>query len=90
MSRDASLAVRAQLAGLASFEASAHLALCALYATYPEAAGPELRGEDYDITTARQLAEFAEDLLVAIDEHRSRVAHRLRNLEHPEQTAWPF
>jgi hypothetical protein len=90
MSRDAPLAVRAQLAGLASFEASAHLAVRALYATYPEAARPQLCDEDHDITTARQLAEFAEDLLVAIDEHRCWVAHRLRKLEHPEQTAWPF
>lgn len=90
MSRDAPLAVRAQLAGLASFEASTHLALRALYAMYPEAARPELCDEDYDITTARLLAELAEDLLVALDDHQSRVAHRLRRLDHPEQTAWPF
>ena len=90
MSRDAPLAIRAQLAGLAAFEASTHLMLRALYAMYPESARPQLRGEDYDITTARLLADFVEDALVALADHRSWVAHRLRKLEHPEQVAWPF
>lgn len=90
MSRDPRLAVRTQLANLSALEASAHLALCALLATYPEADRPQLCGEDCDVTTARQLAELTEDLLLAIDEHRSRVGHRLRELEHPDQTSWPF
>lgn len=90
MSRQAPLALRAQLAGLASFEASTHLALRALYAMYPEAARPQLIDEDFDITTARTLVELAEDVLVGVDAHRSRVAHRLRKLDHPDQTAWPF
>lgn len=90
MSRQAPLALRAQLAGLASFEASTHLALRALYAMYPEAARPQLIDEDFDITSARTLVELSEDALVAVDVHRSRVAHRLRKLEYPDQTAWPF
>ena len=90
MSRQAPLAVRAQLAGLASFEASTHLALRALYATYPEAARSQLVDEDFDITTARTLVVLAEKLLGGVDVHRSRVAHRLRKLDYPDQTAWPF
>ena len=84
------LALQCQLAGLAALEASLWIALRALHATYPSAVRPQRDDELFEVTTARMLAEIAEDLLVALDDHRSHVAHRLKKLQHPDQTTWPF
>ena len=84
------LMLQRQLAGLAALEANVRTALRALYLTYPAAARPQSDDEVFEITTARILAEFCDELLVALDDHRSHVSPRLRKLRHPDQTAWPF
>ena len=84
------LMLQRQLAGLAALEANVRTALHALYATYPAVARPQADDEPFEITTARILAEFCDDLLVALDDHRSHVSPRLKRPGHPDQTAWPF
>ncbi len=68
----------------------AQTALRALYATYPTAARSQSDDEVFEIITARILAELCDDLLVALEDHRSHVSSRLKRLRHPDQTAWPF
>jgi len=84
------LALQSQLAGLAALESDVRLALHALHATYPSASRPQRHDELFEVTTARMLAEISEDLLVALDDHRSHVAYRLQKLQQPDQTTWPF
>lgn len=84
------LALQRQLAGLATLEAGVRTALRALHITYPEVGRPSLDEDVFEITTARTLAELCQELLVAIDDHRSSVSPRLRTLLHPDQTSWPF
>ena len=84
------LMLQRQLAGLAALEANVRTALRALYVAYPTAARPQSDDEVFEVTTARILAEFCDDLLVALEDHRSHVSPRLRKLHHPDQTAWPF
>jgi hypothetical protein len=84
------LILQRQLAGLAALEANIRTALRALYLTYPTVARPQSDDEVFEITTARILAELCDDLLVALEDHRSHVSHRLKKLRHPDQTAWPF
>jgi hypothetical protein len=83
-------ALQCQLAGLAALESIVRLAIHALYVTYPQTTRSQLDNERFEITTARFLADVAEDMLVAIDDHRTHVAARLTKLRHPEQIAWPF
>ena len=82
--------LRAQLVGLAALEGALWLMLRALAGTYPAAARAARVCEAPDVATARQLADFAEDVLVALDEHRARVSDHLNGLLHPDQVAWPF
>ena len=82
--------LRVQLVGLGALEAALWLSLRALAATYPAAARPQRYDEDPDVTTARQLADFAEDVLVALDAHRTHVTAHLDAMLHPDQIAWPF
>jgi hypothetical protein len=84
------LTLQRQLAGLATLEASVRTALRALYVTYPAAARPQSDDEVFEITTARMLVDACNELLVGLDDHRSYVATRLKSLQHPGQTAWPF
>jgi hypothetical protein len=84
------LVLQRQLAGLAALEANVRTALRALYVAYPTAARPQSDDEVFEVTTARILAEFCDDLLVALEDHRAHVSLRLRKLRHPDQTAWPF
>jgi hypothetical protein len=84
------LMLQRQLAGLAALEANVRTALRALHVSYPTASQPQSDDEVFEITTARILAEFCDDLLVALDDHRSHVSLRLKSLRHPDQTAWPF
>lgn len=82
--------LRAQLVGLAALEGALWLMLRALDKTYPAAARAAHVCEDPDVATARQLFDFAEDVLVALDEHRARVSDHLNGLLHPNQVPWPF
>lgn len=82
--------VHCQLAGLATLESTVRLAVRALYATYPDVAHAQRDDERFEITTARILVELAEDLLNALDDHRSHVLVKLATPRDPEQTAWPF
>jgi hypothetical protein len=84
------LMLQRQLARLAALEANVRTALRALYVTYPTAARPQSDDEVFEITTARMLAELCDDVLVALEDHRSHVSSRLKRLRHPDQTAWPF
>ena len=86
----APLMLQRQLAGLAALEANVRTALRALYVTYPTATRPQSDDEVFEITTARMLAELCDDVLVALEDHRSHVSSRLNRLRHPDQTAWPF
>lgn len=82
------VAIHAQLAGLATLDATVRLAVRALHATYPDLT----RGLRIELTTACILAEVAEDLLLALDDHRTYVLYNLAVLgdAEPQQTAWPF
>jgi hypothetical protein len=84
------LALQRQLAGLATLEATVRTALRALYATYPALARPPSDDEVFEITTARMLAESCNELLVGLDDHRTYVLQRLKTLQRPDQTSWPF
>jgi hypothetical protein len=84
------LMLQRQLAGLAALEANVRTAIRALYVTYPTAARRQSDDEVFEITTARMLAELCDDVLVALEDHRSHVSSRLKRLRHPDQTAWPF
>jgi hypothetical protein len=84
------LMLQRQLARLAALEANVRTALRALYVAYPTAARPQSDDELSEITTARRLAEICDDVLVALEDHRSHVSSRLNRLRHPDQTAWPF
>jgi hypothetical protein len=86
------VAIHAQLAGLASLDASVRLALRALHATYPDLARGLRDDHRIELTTACILAELAEDLLLALDDHRTYVLYNLAVLgDHDaSQTAWPF
>jgi len=84
------LALQRQLAGLATLEASIRTALRALHLAYPEVGRPSQDDDVLEITTARTLVAFCEELLIALDDHRSTVSPRLRTLLHSDQTSWPF
>jgi len=84
------LALQRQLAGLASLEATVRTALRALYATYPTLTRPQSDEEAFEITTARMLVDSCNEVLVGLDDHRAHVAQRLKVLQHPDQTSWPF
>ncbi|MCW5808640.1 MAG: hypothetical protein KIT31_40190 [Deltaproteobacteria bacterium] len=86
------VAIHSQLADLAALEVSLRVAVRALYVACPELA-PGLRDEHrIELTTAAAVTDNAEDLLVALDHHRSSVLYNLAavgELDH-RQTAWPF
>jgi hypothetical protein len=86
------VAIHAQLAGLAALDASVRLALRALYATYPGLARGLRDDRRIELTTACILAEIAEDLLLALDDHRTYVLYNLAVLGDNDalQTTWPF
>jgi hypothetical protein len=84
------LALQRQLAGLATLEATVRTALRALYATYPRLARRPSEDDVLELTTARMLAEAGNELLVYLDDHRAYVAQRLKALQQPDQTSWPF
>jgi hypothetical protein len=84
--------LHAQLAGLATLEASVRLAVRALHATYPDLARGLRDDHRIELTTACILAESAEDLLLALDDHRTYVLYKLAVIGDADssQTAWPF
>ena len=84
------LALQHQLAGLATLEASVRTALRALHVAYPVIGRPSQDDDGFEVMTARALAERCDDLLAALDDHRSTVAPRLHTLQRPDQTSWPF
>jgi len=84
------LVLQRLLAGLATLEAAVRTALRILQVTYPAVTRPQCDDEVFEVTTARMLAELCNDLLVALDDHRAHVAPRLKSLQHPDQTGWPF
>ncbi|HEU4733013.1 MAG TPA: hypothetical protein VFT22_34200 [Kofleriaceae bacterium] len=84
------LTLQRQLAGLATLEATVRTVLRALYTTYPALARRPSDDDVLELTSARMLADACNDLLLGLDDHRSNVATRLRALQHPDQTSWPF
>ena len=84
------IAIHAQLAGLAALEVSLRLAVRALHATYPDLARGLRDDHRIELTTTCILAEIAEDLLLALDDHRTYVLYNLAVLGDSSQTAWPF
>jgi hypothetical protein len=58
--------------------------------TYPALARRPSDDDVPELTSARMLADACNDLLIELYDHRLNVAQRLRALQHPEQTAWPF
>jgi hypothetical protein len=86
------VAIHAQLAGLATLEATVRLAVRALHATHPDLARGLRDDHRIELTTACIVAELAEDLLLALDDHRTYVLYNLAALgdTDPQQTAWPF
>lgn len=86
------VAIHVQLAGLATFEATVRLAVRALHATHPDLTRGLRDDHRMELTTACIVAEIAEDLLLALDDHRSYILYNLAVLgdadSHP--TAWPF
>jgi hypothetical protein len=86
------VAIHAQLAGLAALDASVRLAVRALYAAYPDLARGLRDDHRIELTTACILAEIAEDLLLALDDHRTYVLYNLAVFgdDDSSQTAWPF
>jgi hypothetical protein len=86
----APLALQRQLAGLATLEATVRTALRALHVMYPALARHPSEHDVLELTTARMLAEAGNELLVHLDDHRAYVAQRLKALQQPDQTSWPF
>ncbi len=86
------VAIHAQLAGLATLEATVRLAVRALHATYPDLTRGLRDDHRIELTTACIVAEVAEDLLLALDDHRAYVLYNLAVLGDSEslQTAWSF
>jgi len=86
------VAIHVQLAGLATLEATVRLAVRALHATHPDLTRGLRDDHRMELTTACIVAELAEDLLLALDDHRAYVLHNLAVLgdTDPQQTAWPF
>ena len=82
--------LQSQLAGLAALESALWLAVRALHITYSPITSAPRDYEDIDITTARNLADRADEILVAVDAHRANVELHLKKLQHPDQIAWPF
>jgi hypothetical protein len=83
------LTLQRQLAGLATLEASVRTALRGLHVAYPALVGARFH-DDPELTTARILIQLCDETLTGIDELRRQVSARLRTLQHPDQTAWPF
>jgi hypothetical protein len=88
----ARVAIHAQLAGLAELEATVRLAVRALHVTYPALERGLRDNHRIELTTACIVAEVAEDLLLALDDHRTYVMYNLAALGDSDssQTAWPF
>lgn len=82
--------IHAQLAGLAQLEATVRLGIRALHATYPDLERGIRDDHRIELTTACILAELAEDLLLALDDHRTYVLYNLAVIGDSSQTAWPF
>ncbi len=78
-----------QLAGLAALEASVRTALRGLYVAYPTLADSRL-DDDVELTAARILVRLCDELLLNLDDLRTRVSAHLKPLLHSDQTAWPF
>ncbi len=84
------LALQRQLAELAAVEVSVRTALLRLQSAYPPLAQ---RHEDDEVlarSTAHVLVDLCHELLLALHDHRAILVARLRALQRPDQTAWPF
>ena len=68
------------------------LAVRAFHATYPNLARGLRDDHRIELTTACIAPELAEDLLLALDDHRTYVLYNLAVLgdTDAQQTAWPF
>ncbi len=90
MSPGASLALQRQLAELATLEVTVRTALPRLQPADPPLPPPHLDDDAPERITAQQLVDLCDDLLVALHDHRAILLARLRALQLPDQTAWPF
>ena len=83
------LVLQRQLAELATVEVSVRTAILRLPSAYPPLAH---RHEDVilELSTAYLLVDLCHELLVALHDHRGILLARLRALQLPDQTAWPF
>lgn len=86
------VAIHVKLAGLATLEATVRLAVRALHASYPDLTRGLRDDHRIELTTACIVAEVAEDLLLALDDHRTHVLYNLASLgdDDSSQTVWSF
>jgi hypothetical protein len=76
-----------QLAGLASLETAIIFAARALVATYPAVHRVQRLGDHASLTTARDLIDGCECLLLVLGAHWQQVAVHLRD-GHPDKTKY--
>jgi hypothetical protein len=84
------LVLQRQLAELATVEVSVRTALLRLQSAYPPIAHRREDDEILELSTAHVLVALCHELLVALHDHRGILFARLRALQLPDQTAWPF
>ena len=76
-----------QLAGLASLESAIMFTARALVATYPAVSRSPRPRDHAELTSARQLVESCERLLVVLDTHWKQAASHLGS-GHPDKTKY--
>jgi hypothetical protein len=84
------LVLQRQLAELATLEVSVRSAFPRLQSTYPPLAQCHEDDNTREHITAHVLVDVCNELLVALQDHRAILFARLRALQLPDQTAWPF
>jgi len=84
------LVLQRQLAELATVEVSVRTVLLRLQSAYPPVAHRHEDDEVLERSTASLLVDLCHELLVALHDHRAMLFARLRALQLPDQTAWPF
>jgi hypothetical protein len=84
------LVLQRLLAELAAVEVSVRTVLLRLQSAYPPLAHCHEDDERLELSTAHLLVAFCHELLVALHDHRGILFARLRALQIPDQTAWPF
>lgn len=84
------LVLQRQLAELAAVEVSVRTVLLRLQSSYPLLAQRHEDDEILELSTAHLLVDLCNELLLALHDHRTILVARLRALQLPDQTAWPF